>query len=199
MIGIVDYGAGNFTSVARALDRLHVQHGPLKTAQDLENYEAVIFPGVGSFTAALETLNQNGLFSSLQTWVEEGKPYLGICLGLQLLLHGSAEGPGRGLSLFPGTSLLFPRGKKPQMGWNEVQFKTQHPLLADLKSTTFFYFLHSYYASLSTEEGVLGTTSYVDVTYPSILARERVVGVQFHPEKSGEDGLKLLRNWVKLC
>lgn len=198
MIGVIDYGAGNLRSVQNMLDSLDVVSTRVQTPEDLRNLDGLILPGVGAFGAAMERMEQNGLADAVGLWLESDLPLLGICLGLQLLFEGSAESPGvTGFGRFTGNCRRVRGRIVPHIGWNRVSPQTDDPLLANIGDDNWFYFLHSYQAPDSTD----GTTAVTDYagTFPSMLVAGNCRAVQFHPEKSGETGAKLLKNWVTSC
>ena len=193
---LIDYDSGNLRSVSRALESQGVD--PLVTGEpaDLDSADAVILPGVGSGPAAMDALNVRGLVTPIREYIASGKPFLGICLGLQLLMDRTEEGDSPCLGVVPGNARLLPPGLKvPHMGWNNVNFKNQHPLVAGIPQDSYFYFVHSYYAAPQDLEGVSGTTEY-GIPFCSIYASGNLVATQFHPEKSQVAGLTLLRNFL---
>lgn len=199
MVGIIDYGAGNLKSIQKALDYLGFSSLILANKKDFRNISRIILPGVGAFGQAVKQLQKKQLLLSVKGWIKEGKPFLGICLGLQLLFASSEESPEYGgLSFFQGKCLKFNERKVPQIGWNKVLIKKNSPLFFDLPDESYFYFVHSYYVLPEKENYVVGITNY-GIDFPSIMAKGRIFGVQFHPEKSGPVGLKMLRNWVEKC
>jgi glutamine amidotransferase len=199
MIAIIDYGAGNLKSVKKAFDYLNVDSQVISNSEELMEAEKVVLPGVGAFGAAIEKLLESGFYEAIQNWLRSDKPFLGICLGLQLLFESSSESPGvRGLTIFKGENLRFNSGKVPQIGWNQVQIQRQSRLLNDIPDHSFFYFLHGYYIVPISQDLVTATTEY-GITYPSVIEQGNIYAVQFHPEKSGNAGLKLLKNWMDLC
>ncbi|MCR4439896.1 MAG: imidazole glycerol phosphate synthase subunit HisH [bacterium] len=199
MTGIVDYGAGNLRSVSEALSYLGVEHRLVRGAQELELADRLILPGVGSFGHAVEHLHAAGLFGALRAWLDAGRPYLGICLGLQLLLEGSEESPGAaGFGFLRGTCRRFQGRRVPQIGWNNVEFKADCPLFAGLVPGEYFYFVHSYSAVPEDTLKVVGWTEY-GIRYASAVGVGQVWAVQFHPEKSGRAGLTVLKNWLERC
>jgi imidazole glycerol phosphate synthase glutamine amidotransferase subunit len=199
MIGIIDYGAGNLLSVKKALDYLHTESLIVQSHRDFTHIEKCILPGVGAFQSAVHKLKEKGLFEPVRDWLQEDKPFLGICLGMQVLFAESEEAPGvRGYALFPGDVLQFTQYKVPQIGWNRVSFTRPSPITECISDNQYFYFLHGYYVHAEDQQIVVGTTHY-GVSYPSIVSRGNTYGVQFHPEKSGTVGLSLLKNWVMKC
>jgi len=196
---LIDYDSGNLRSVSRALESQGVD--PLVTGEpaDLDSADAVILPGVGSGPAAMDALNVRGLVTPIREYIASGKPFLGICLGLQLLMDRTEEGDSPCLGVVPGNARLLPPGLKvPHMGWNNVNFKNQHPLVAGIPQDSYFYFVHSYYAAPQDLEGVSGTTEY-GIPFCSIYANGNLVATQFHPEKSGPVGLRLYKNFIGLA
>jgi glutamine amidotransferase len=199
MIAIIDYGAGNLRSVQKAFDHLGFHSQVVRSRAELKGAERVVLPGVGAFGRAMEKLKGSGLFDSVEEWLRSGAPFLGICLGMQLLFEGSSESPGvEGFGVFDGTCLPFEEGKVPQIGWNQINLLGGSRLLHGIDDGSFFYFLHGYYVDPRETETVTATTQY-GVRYASVIERENVAAVQFHPEKSGELGLRLLKNWVESC
>jgi len=199
MIGIVDYGAGNLFSVQKALNYLGVENSLITDGNTDWNYDGVILPGVGSFGFAMEQIRQRKLEKPLQKWLLSGKPFLGICLGIQLLMTFSEESPGcTGLAFFPGTNHKFTAGKVPQIGWNQVQNSHSRLLRPGLGNDPWFYFVHGYYVVPEKVEVVSASGDYYQ-SFPAVMEKGHIFGVQFHPEKSGTNGLKLLKNWVDLC
>lgn len=198
MIAIIDYGAGNIHSIAKALEHVgatvHVTDDPAVVAQS----QAVVLPGVGSGGAAMARMTEKGLASAIREATEQGKPFLGICLGMQLLADRHAEGEVDGLKLFRGEVRRIPNGPKvPHMGWNQVQaLRPGIPIFANIPTDAYFYFAHSYYVEPQDQRGVAAVTEY-GTPYCSVIATERVWGTQFHPEKSGAAGLQLLENFVR--
>lgn len=204
MIGIIDYGMGNLYSVSKALERLNVPYIVEHEQQALRQADGFILPGVGSFKDAMHILNETKLHSFIREQVAEGKPLLGICLGMQLLFEESEEnGLTSGLKLLPGRVVRFSgvtkegeRYKVPHMGWNELVFHQPSSLFDDVERGH-VYFVHSYYVQTSDPTVVLASAQY-DVTVPAIVGRGNVFGMQFHPEKSGELGMRLLQNYARI-
>jgi imidazole glycerol phosphate synthase glutamine amidotransferase subunit len=193
MIGIIDYGAGNLHSVKNAFDYLKIKSRIIKMPEDMLSVKRIVLPGVGAFGFAVKRLHQTGLFDKIVEWLKQGRPFLGICLGLQLLFESSEESKGiKGFGIFKGNIKKFRKYKVPQIGWNSVEILKSIALF-DTRKKTFFYFLHGYYVDTRQKDLILGMTDY-GIKYPSIINRESIYGVQFHPEKSQENGLKILTN-----
>lgn len=191
MIAIIDYGAGNLVSVKNALDYLGVASKITSNAEDIEKAERIILPGVGSFGFMMESLRKLKLEEPLKRALLKGKPYLGICLGLQALFEESEESPGiKGLGIFKGKVVRFKRGKIPQIGWNNIKPKKI------LFKEGFVYFVNSYYPIPEDKEIVATTTDYFG-DFVSAVQKDNITATQFHPEKSGEFGLELIRRWLK--
>jgi glutamine amidotransferase len=205
VIAIVDYGAGNLTSVKRALDYLGISGRLVSTGQGLrsaltETARRIIFPGVGHARAAMATLKERRLDAALREAFELGTPILGICLGAQIVLSHSEEGDTPCLDLIPGSCPRFrltDRALKiPHMGWNEVVVTQSHPILRDVKRGDEFYFVHSYYPLPSDASHVFAHCEY-GLTFPAAIGHRNLFATQFHPEKSGRTGLDLLRNFCE--
>lgn len=199
MIAIVDYGMGNLFSVQKALARLGWEAEISADPRFLLRADGVVLPGVGAFGDAMANLRDRRLVPVLQTIVQEERPLLGICIGLQLLFTESEEnGRWPGMNILPGKVKRFAGGQKvPHMGWNTVQIKRESPLFKGIPDNSFFYFVHSYYAVPEKKEQVLAETSYGE-TFPAAVSDKQCFALQFHPEKSGEMGLKLLQNFGEL-
>ena len=199
MILIVDYNAGNLTSVQLALGAVGVESVISRDPAAIAKAERVIFPGVGAAGSAMEGLRDLGLEQAVRDFVASGKPFLGICIGCQVILRDSEEDGGTAcLGLLPGSVKAFPTlpgVKIPHMGWNQVRVTREHPVTAGIADGTDFYFVHSYHPRLDDADSALGLTEYAGVTFPAIYANDNVVACQFHAEKSGEAGLKLLKNF----
>ncbi len=196
---VVDYDMGNIHSVSKALEasghHVEVVGSPEEMARFAPTH--LVLPGVGAFGEGKARLEQKGWLPAIERWLKENRPFLGICLGMQLLFERSQEfGTHQGLGFFTGEIVAFDpsRGKVPQIGWNDVACKAGHPLLAGLPDRSDFYFVHSYHVRTSDPEIVLGETDYQGL-YPSMVGRGRVAAVQFHPEKSQSAGLTLLENF----
>ena len=199
MIAIIDYGAGNIRSIEKALEYVGAQVQVTSDPAVVANAHAIVLPGVGSGGAAMARMTERGLDEAIRQATQQGKPFLGICLGMQLLADHHAEGEVDGLSLFPGEVRRIPHGPKiPHMGWNQVK-PQQHTALAifdNIPQDAYFYFAHSYYVEPQDRQGVAAVTDYGS-PYCSVIVGEHVWGTQFHPEKSGAAGLQLLRNFMK--
>jgi glutamine amidotransferase len=204
MIGIVDYRAGNLTSVARALEYLCQPCVITNDYRVLDDASHIIFPGVGAAGAAMANLRDSGLDVHLRRWVREEKPVLGICLGTQVIFDQSEEDDATCLGIVPGWVRRFPadletdgrRLKIPHMGWNRVVFQQNHPVFAGLPETAEFYFVHTYYPAPSDGGWAAGWTDY-GIRFCSAVAKGNLVAVQFHPEKSGRPGLAILANFCR--
>lgn len=201
MIGIVDYGMGNLYSISKALERLGYPYEFVSDAQKLSAYDGLLLPGVGAYGDAMRNIRELSLDEALRKYAESGKPILGICLGMQLLFSKSEEhGLHDGLDLLPGEVVRFQGDYKiPHMGWNRLLLKKdEHPLLSGVENGDYVYFVHSFHVRVANNEELLATTDYYqDVT--AIVARGNVYGMQFHPEKSGDAGMRLLDNFARQC
>lgn len=198
MIAIIDYGAGNIRSIEKALEHVGAKVRVTDDPAVVAEARAVVLPGVGSGGAAMARMVACGLDEAIREATRQGKPFLGICLGMQLLAEHHAEGEVSGLGLFPGTVRRIPQGPKiPHMGWNQAQpLYAGLPIFAGIAPEAYFYFAHSYYVEPQDQRGVVGITDY-GTPYCSVIATEQVWGTQFHPEKSGAVGLQLLKNFLK--
>ncbi|MGH2722921.1 MAG: imidazole glycerol phosphate synthase subunit HisH [Actinomycetota bacterium] len=195
-VAILDYGMGNLRSVARAVD--HAGGDPVVTsdAAEVGRAEALIVPGVGAFGACMANLRATGLDRATTAFAETGRPLVGVCLGMQVLFDHGEEGDAHGLGLLRGeVTRLSGSVKVPHMGWNEVEWTGDHPLVRGIASGTRFYFVHSY-ACRPAEDVVVGETEH-GARFPAVVARDNVFATQFHPEKSGQAGLEVYRNLVK--
>ncbi len=207
MIAIIDYRAGNLTSVKLGLEFIGVECEITDDPKRILAAERVIFPGVGAAGAAMENLRGMGLIDTIKTVVANGTPFMGICLGTQVIFEFSEEDGGTDcIGLVPGSVKRFtpsdPMCKIPQMGWNTVNIKWPHPLFEGIDDASEFYFVHSYYPSASGESYVMGETEYGDATFASAVGKGNLFAVQFHPERSGRIGLRMLENfsrWTPSC
>ena len=207
MIAIIDYEAGNLRSVERALKKLGVTCCITQIPQEIADAERIIFPGVGAAGKAMSDLKALGLDRVILDAFLESKPIIGICLGTQIILEGSEENRAECLGLLKGKVKRFPEAlqsgkpdgvqlKIPHMGWNQVHFKKQHPVFQGIRKEDEFYFVHSYYPSPERDDQIIGETEY-GIRFPSIIGFRNLVAVQFHPEKSGRAGLKILGNFCE--
>ncbi len=200
MITVIDYGAGNLRSVANAITRLGYQLKVTNRPGDLAGASAVILPGVGAAGDTMLSLEQMGFVDPIRRFIAENRPFLGVCIGLQVLLTGTEEGGWRRcLDVIPGPVKKLPPGLKiPHMGWNQVKQVQSHPIFKGIPDETNFYFVHSYYGSPETKEVVAGETEY-GISFCSVIVRGNLIATQFHPEKSGELGLKIYDNFLKFA
>lgn len=199
MIGIIDYGAGNLHSVLKAIKQLGYETKLITKASDhIDEITKLILPGVGNAKVAMDVLDRSGLSDYLKERVSDGIPLLGICLGMQLLLEKSEEGNVDCLGFLKGSVPEFTdeSEKIPHMGWNQVTDVQNHFLFEDIPEETDFYFVHSYFALPENREDILGETNY-GINFASVIGNSQVMGVQFHPEKSGKYGIQLLDNYCK--
>lgn len=200
MIAIVDYGMGNLRSVTNAFGRIGADVAVTRDLKTIADARAVVLPGVGAFGKCVENLKGFGLFDFLKDEIARGKPYLGICLGMQILLESSEEAPGvQGMGVIKGSVVRF-RGeiKVPHMGWNSVEVVKPGPIFDSIPNGSYFYFVHSFYPA-PTEEDVSATITEYGVKFTSSIQKGNIFASQFHPEKSQGIGLGLLRNFVTLC
>ncbi|HVL26469.1 MAG TPA: imidazole glycerol phosphate synthase subunit HisH [Thermomicrobiales bacterium] len=195
MITIIDYGAGNLRSIQRAIEAGGGEVTITADPDQVRDAERVVLPGVGNARAAMERLNGMGMADAVTESVAEGMPLLGVCLGMQLLFGDQEEGPTTGLGLLAGDARKLPADHKiPHMGWNTVRFAAHTPLSDSPESP--FYFVHSYIVNPASEADIAGVTDY-GVPFPSIVIHDNVWGTQFHPEKSGDAGLRLIAEWLR--
>ena len=196
-VTIVDYGAGNLRSVAKAFEATGYPVQITDNDKDILKAKVVIFPGQGACGPAMNNLRNKNLGNAIVEVINNGVPFFGVCLGLQLLLEFSEEGSTKCLGVAPGKTVLLPHDVKiPHMGWNSVELHYEHPVFTGVRDGEFFYFVHSYYGTPDDKDLVLGTTQY-GVNFCSVLAKDNVIATQFHPEKSGSVGLKLYENFLK--
>jgi glutamine amidotransferase len=198
MIAVVDYGAGNLKSVQNALAHLGADFFVTSDPEELSRASGLIFPGVGEAAAAMAELRRTGLDQGIRSFFRSGRKMLGICIGCQIVLERSEERDAVCLGLLGGTVRRFeqkPGWKVPHMGWNQVDFEGSHPAIRGFPRCGFFYFVHSYYPEPSKAEDVCGWTQYV-TRFPSAIARDNLIAFQFHLEKSGEAGLRLLAGFL---
>jgi glutamine amidotransferase len=199
LIAIVDYGIGNLASVQKAFAKVGAESKVTSSSDEIARAEKIILPGVGAFGKAAEHLVEHGLVEPVRKAISDGKSFLGICLGMQLLFETSEEAPGvKGLGLFKGNVKRFEGVPKvPQIGWNEVRQARSSPLFASIPESAFFYFVHSYYVIPWDSTSVLAFADYGG-EYAVAVGKDNVWGVQFHPEKSQAWGLALLKNFAEM-
>jgi len=205
-ISLIDYGMGNMHSIAKALEHVGGKVQMVKTAEELSHASRIVLPGVGAFRDCAATLKASGLGEAIKEKCAEGTPFLGICLGMQVMLTSSLEfGLYSGLNLIRGTAKHFPeshpeRGYKiPHMGWNDITFSSEkeiHPVLKPLKNQQVYY-VHSFYCAPENPEYIQGVCSYGEFPFASAIGRDNMIGVQFHPEKSQRAGMALLEAFLK--
>jgi glutamine amidotransferase len=192
MIVIIDYKAGNLRSVKKALDHLKADSIIASSSEDVLTADRIILPGVGSFGDSMKMLQKFQLVEPIKQVIRDKKPFLGICLGLQLLFETSEENPKtKGLEIFEGEVVKFTKGKVPQIGWNEINPKK------DFFKKGYVYFVNSYYVSPRDNDIIACTTEYEGIEFASAVQKDNITAVQFHPEKSGDFGLKILEDWLK--
>lgn len=206
MIAIIDYDAGNLTSVARALSAIGAECVVTHSVKDIEAAERLIFPGVGAAGSAMDSLKRLGMDKAIKDAFDSGKAVLGICLGTQIIMEFSQEDRGTPcMGIIPGTVREFPRNMKaadesalkiPHIGWNRISVKQQHPVLSGLGQNEEFYFVHSFYPSPADTAHIIAETDY-GISFASVLGFRNIIATQFHPEKSGRPGLSLLKNFCE--
>lgn len=204
MIAVIDYGTGNLRSVSKGLETVGGKVIVTSNPDEVLAADKVVLPGVGAFEVAMKNLRVNSMDEVVKACIDEGKPFLGICLGLQLLFETSLEdGCHDGLGILGGKVVRFENDpqkremKIPQMGWNQVEFAREAPHFKGIPDNSYFYFVHSYYVTASNPDVVAGETEYLR-RFTSAAVKDNVFASQFHPEKSQKWGLKLLENFVKL-
>ena len=200
MIALIDYGMGNLSSVYNAFKAVGADDVKIVTTKkEILNSKALVLPGVGNFGDGIKNLMRLGLGDAIKEAISAGKPFLGICLGMQLLMESSEEAPGvQGLGIIKGKTVRFSNNfglKVPEMGWNCVSLIKEHPYFSGLKSGEYFYFVHSYYLKPDNKDVVLGVTDY-GIDFCSCIAKDNIFATQFHPEKSQDAGLQILRNFI---
>ena len=201
MIAIIDYGAGNIQSVAKALTHIGCDCLVTRNKDEILKADGAVLPGVGSFGDTVDSLNKYGIKDAIKEYIASGKPFLGICLGMQLLFPASEESPGAaGLGIYDGSISRIPNGeglKIPHMGWNSLEINPKSRLFKGIEKNPYVYFVHSYFLHASDRELVAATAEY-GVTIDAAVERGNVFATQFHPEKSGETGLQILRNFAEI-
>lgn len=202
MIAIIDYGAGNIQSVYKALKFIGAECKVTSDKDEILNADGAILPGVGSFGDAMDTMTKRGIKDTIIEYTKSGKPFLGICLGLQLLFPESEESPNvKGLDIFKGTITKIPNQNRtlkiPHMGWNNISIKQKNGIFKDIEGEPYVYFVHSFYLQAEDKDIVAATTQY-GVEIDAAVQKGNIIATQFHPEKSGEVGLKMLKNFVEM-
>lgn len=199
-IAVIDYGAGNLGSVANALKKLGYRPAVTDVVSEVLKADAVFFPGVGDAGDTMRSLESSGMARAVKELVGMKKPLFAICVGLQVLLTATEEGGEHGcLNIIPGRVKKLPQGLKiPHMGWNQVRQLKTHPIFTDIDDNANFYFVHSYYADPQDRESVAGVTEY-GIEFCSMIIRDNLFATQFHPEKSGEAGLTMYSNFLKIA
>ena len=194
---VLDYGAGNLRSVVRAVQRVGGVPRISDRAVDLADARAVVMPGVGAAADTMRNLSEHGLVEPLRDYIRSGRPFLGVCMGLQALATVSEEGGSHAcLDIIPGRVRRLPDGQKvPHMGWNTVRIRQQHPIFAEIPDESYFYFVHSYHVEPDDPSCVIAEAEY-GRRFAAVVARDNVVATQFHPEKSGELGLRIYANFL---
>lgn len=200
MIAIVDYGMGNLRSVEKGFRKVGVSTKVTNKPEVIENADGVVLPGVGAFRDCMKELTNLKLVDAVVKTIKKNKPYLGICLGLQVLFSESEEfGKCRGLDIFRGKVMRFPANelKVPHMGWNDIKIQKNNPLLSGIKDRTYFYFVHSFYIVPEDTSIISAVTDY-GLEFASMICKDNIFAVQFHPEKSQTTGLRILENFSKV-
>ena len=199
MIAIIDYGMGNLRSVEKAFQFLGVTARIIGNPAETIDASHLVLPGDAAFGDAMRNLKNGGWVDSIEQGIKSGKPFLGICVGLQLMFEESEEmGTHKGLGLLPGKCTRFPAGERiPQIGWNQIDIQKKTPLLDGVPTGSFFYFVHSYHVTTENTDECLATTDY-GLDYTSVAGRDGLYGVQFHPEKSQDRGLRILKNFAQM-
>ncbi len=202
MIAVIDYGAGNLQSVVKALDYIDCKTLVTNKTEEILNCEAALLPGVGSFKDAMDCMNNSGATEAVNQFIATGKPFLGICLGLQLLFGSSDESPGaKGLGLLEGSITRIPdldgTLKIPHMGWNSLDIRKHDGLFKGIEGNPYVYFVHSYFLKAKDESIVSARTEY-GTQIDASVQKDNIYATQFHPEKSGQVGLQILRNFAEL-
>jgi glutamine amidotransferase len=201
-IAVIDYDMGNLHSACKGLEKASATPLITDVVKELENADAIVLPGVGSFDPAMQHLRERDLISPIKEIIASGKPFLGICLGLQILFESSEEGKEKGLGIIPGQVKRFikePSITIPHMGWNALEYtQPDHPLWRNLPNFSQVYFVHSYYVEPENDQVKAATVTHGSQTVTAAIAQDNLMAVQFHPEKSSDHGLQILSNFVKL-
>ena len=200
LVAVVDYGAGNLVSIDQALRLAGARVRLALTGADVEGADLLVVPGVGAAAPAMERLRLGGFVDPIRSWIAADRPFLGICLGLQLLFYGSDEDGAETLGILPGRTVRLDAAPTlPHIGWNQVVRRRDHPAFGGIAQGADLYFVHSYVANPAADDGTALADTDHGSSFVSAVARGRMLGVQFHPERSGVDGLRLLRNVVDLA
>lgn len=198
MITIIDYGMGNLQSLVNAFQFLGEKTKLTSNPKEITEAKKLVFPGVGNFGKAIENLKRKKIDLSIKDSIRRKIPFLGICLGLQLLFEESEEAPRvKGLGIFRGKVLKFQKVKIPQIGWNQIKIQRKAKIFRGIEDKSFVYFMHSFYVKPS-DKGIIATQTHYGKDFCSAIESENIFGVQFHPEKSGEGGLQILKNFIKI-
>ena len=200
MIQIIDYGRGNLNNVLRAFQKFGYEAEIIEKPNDTEKATGLVLPGVGAFGDSMKNLNEKGFSDKIREYVKSDRPFLGICLGLQLLFEESSElGCHKGLGILKGKVAYFEIDEKvPHIGWNQLQFKKESQLLKDIPVDSYFYFVHSFYA-IPDDQSVISSTTHYDIDFTSAIEHKNVYATQFHPEKSQKLGLQIIKNFGEIC
>ncbi len=198
MITIIDYGTGNLRSIENAFRYLGTKVKITNNPREIEKAKKLVFPGVGNFGEAIENLKRKKITPAIKKSIQKGASFLGICLGLQLLFEKSEEAPGiKGLGIFRGKVLKFKKVKIPQIGWNQITIQRKPKILKGIQNQSLVYFMHSFYVE-PLNEGIIAAETNYGKDFCSAVESQNIFGVQFHPEKSGEVGLKILKNFIEI-
>ncbi len=197
-IAIFDYGAGNLFSLKAALERNGAEVTIIRDMENLDEYDGLVLPGVGNFDPAIESIEKDA--NRLEKAIEEGMPVMGICLGMEMLFNKSEEGRLGGLKIIDGKVVMLPKGrvKVPHMGWNNLKIKGKSRFLDGVRNGSWVYFVHSYCTVPTSKKLVVATSDY-GTSVPAVIEKGNLVGVQFHPEKSGDVGTKMIKNFLSMC
>jgi len=202
MIAIIDYGMGNIHSVQKAFESLGTESTVVNNPRDLKKCRKIVLPGVGAFSDAMAELKKQEMISAIKEQINNGKPFLGICLGMQLLFEKSQEaGKTKGLMVLEGEVKKFPRKdglKVPHMGWNQLMVNPRCPLLKGVADRSYVYFCHSYYPEPKNKTDIAAACEY-GADFCAVVWHDNIYGAQFHPEKSQDTGIKILKNFIRLC
>ena len=198
MVTIIDYGMANLGSVRKAFEAVGAAAEIVDSPENLRDASHIVLPGVGAFGDAMKNICARGIDEAIFEATDNGASFLGICLGLQVLFTKSEEkGIHKGLNIFKGSVRLFSKGLVPQIGWNQAHIKREDPLMEGIPDHSYFYFVHSYYVDPENNKDVITETDYY-IDYASIIGHDKIYGIQFHPEKSQHNGLRILKNFIKM-